>query len=143
MNKNFVVIDRQTPMFLPPDMRDWVEEDDMVHFVIEAVERLPFESFKCNQRGSGSKQYSPHMMLALLIYCYSHRIFSSRKIERATYRDVSVRYLTADTHPDHDTICKFRRENKTAISKAFVEILQLAKNWDCSKLVKLVPMERT
>jgi transposase len=67
-----------------------------------------------------------HMMLALLIYCYSNGIFSSRKIARATYRDISVRYLTADTYPDHDTICKFRRENLSAISAAFIDTLQLA-----------------
>ncbi|MFT5108736.1 MAG: transposase [Pseudoalteromonas tetraodonis] len=57
------------------------------------------------------------MMLALLIYCYANRVFSSRKIERATYRDVCVSYLTGDTHPDHDTICTFRRNNFKAISE--------------------------
>ena len=60
-----------------------------------------------------------------------------RKIERATYRDVSVRYLSADTHPDHDTICKFRRENLSAISTAFVDILQLAREMGLLKLGKL------
>ena len=79
----------------------------------------------------------PHMMLALLVYCYCNGIFSSRKIERATYRDVAVRYLTADTHPDHDTICKFRRENKAAISAAFVDILELARGLGLLKLGKV------
>jgi transposase len=51
----------------------------------------------------------PHMMLALLIYCYANGIFSSRRVERVTYRDIAVRYLTGNTHPDHDTICTFRR----------------------------------
>ena len=50
--------------------------------------------FKVNQRGSGSAQYPPRMMLALLIYCYANGIFSSRRIERATHRDIAVRYLT-------------------------------------------------
>ena len=115
-------------MLLPPDLRDWVADDDLVHFVIEACERLPMESFHINERGSGSAQMPPHMMLALLVYCYCNGIFSSRKIERATYRDVAVRYLTADLHPDHDTICKFRRENKEAISAAFIDILELARS---------------
>jgi hypothetical protein len=66
-------------------------------------------------------------MLALLIYCYANGIFSSRRIERATYRDVAVRYLTADHHPDHDTICAFRRNNFEAIARAFVDVLELAK----------------
>jgi transposase len=137
MPAKFVIVDRDTPMLLPPDLRDWVNEDDLVHFVIEAVERLPLEVFTVNHRGSGHAQKSPHMMLALLIYCYSNGIFSSRKIERATYRDISVRYLTADTHPDHDTICKFRRENLSAISAAFVDILQLAREMGLLKMGKV------
>lgn len=84
-------------------------------------------ALKVNRRGTGSEQYPPKMMLALLIYCYANGIFSSRRIERATRRDVSVRYLTANTHPDHDTICKFRRENFETISQAFLEVLKLAK----------------
>jgi len=96
-------------MLLPPDLREWVAEDDLVHFVIAAVERLPLATFAINHKGCGDEQYPPHLMLALLIYCYANGIFSSRRIERATYRDVAVRYLTADTHPDHDTICVCRR----------------------------------
>ena len=137
MAVSFVNLDRNTPMLLPPDLRDWVDEGDLVHFVIEASERLPLEAFRVNHRGSGSAQMPPHMMLALLVYCYCNGIFSSRKIERATYRDVAVRYLTADTHPDHDTICKFRRENKAAISAAFVDILELARGLGLLKLGKV------
>jgi transposase len=127
MAHRFKNADRNTPMLLPPDLREWVAEDDLVHFVIEAVERLPLSSFLVNHRGSGDEQYSPHLMLALVIYCYANGIFSSRRIERATYRDVAVRYLTADTHPDHDTICAFRRHNLEAIATAFVDVLELAR----------------
>ena len=66
-------------------------------------------------------------MLALLIYCYANGIFSSRRIERATYRDIGVRYVTANTHPDHDTVCKFRWENVAAVQESFVQVLLLAK----------------
>ncbi len=113
-------------MLLPPDLRDWVPQGDMVHFVIEAVEGMRLNTLKINRRGSGSQQYPPKMMLGLLIYCYANGIFSSRRIERATYRDVAVRYLTGDTHPDHDTICTFRRENFDAVGEAFLQVLQLA-----------------
>jgi transposase len=121
-------------MLLPPDLREWVPEDDLVHFVIEAVDRLPLEKFRVNHRGTGDKQFPPHMMLALLIYSYANGLFSSRKIERATYRDVAVRYLTAGTHPDHDTICKFRRENLEAFSESFVDVLELARELKMLKL---------
>jgi len=115
-------------MLLPPDLREWVPEDDMVHFVIEAVAGMNLPTLKINRRGSGSEQYPPKMMLQLLIYCYANGIFSSRRIERSTYRDVAVRFLTADTHPDHDTICTFRRENFEAVSGAFLQVLQLARS---------------
>ncbi len=108
------------PMLFPPDLRDWVPEDDLVHFVIEAVEQMPAAAFHVNHRGTGLQQYSPRMMLALLIYCYANGVFSNRRIERTTYRDIGVRYLSADTHPDHDTICSFRRRNKKAFCEAFL-----------------------
>jgi transposase len=136
MPARFVVVDRNTPMLLPPDLRDWIGEDDLVHFVIEAVERLPLSCFKINHRGTGSAQMHPRVMLSLLIYCYANGIFSSRKIERATYRDVGVRYITGDTHPDHDIICSFRRENFAAITEAFVDLLELAKSLGCSPSVR-------
>jgi transposase len=134
MAHRFKNTDRATPLLLPPDLRDWVAEDDLVHFIIPAVERLPLSTFAVNHKGTGDEQFPPHTMLALLLYCYANGVFSSRRIERATYRDVAVRYLTADTHPDHDTICTFRRNNLEAIAAAFVDVLELAQEL---KLLKL------
>ena len=134
MAHRFKNIDRNTPMLLPPDLRDWVAEDDLVHFVIAAVERLPLSQFAVNHKGTGDEQYPPHLLLALLIYCYANGLFSSRRIQRATYRDIAVRYLCADTHPDHDTLCTFRRQNLAAIAAAFVDTLELAREM---KLLKL------
>jgi transposase len=127
MSTRFVTVDRQTPMLLAADLREWVPANDLVHFVIEAVDRLPLESLRVNVRGTGSAQYPPRMMLALLIYSYANGLFSSRRIERATYRDVAVRYLTADTHPDHDTIATFRRSNFQAVAECFLGVLELAR----------------
>lgn len=134
MAHRFIEIDRNTPLLLPPDLRQWVPEDDLVHFVIEAVNGLRLAAFKINRRGTGSAQYPPRTMLALLIYGYANGLFSSRRIERATYRDVAVRYLTADTHPDHDTICAFRRANLEAFKQAFGEVLQLARQMGLLKV---------
>jgi transposase len=131
---NFVNFDRDQAFLLPPDLRDWVPEDDLAHFVIEAVERVEMRAFKVNHRGTGSAQYHPRMMLALLIYCYANGIFSSRRIERATHRDIGVRFVAANQHPDHDTIASFRRENFAAVGESFLQVLLLAKEL---KLVKL------
>lgn len=107
------------PLLLPVDLREWVPADDLSHFVLEAAGRVPRDRFQVNRRGSGSAQYHPQMMLALQIYSYANGLFGSRRIERATYRDIGMRYFTADKHPDHDTICKFRRENSTAVAERF------------------------
>ncbi len=131
---NFVDCDREQAFLLPPDLRDWIPDDDLAHFVIEAVERVGMSAFKVNHRGTGSAQYHPRMMLALLIYCYANGIFSSRRIERATHRDIGVRFVAANTHPDHDTIATFRRQNFAAVGESFLQVLLLAKEL---KLVKL------
>ena len=123
----FVDCERGQAFLLPPDLRDWIPEDDLAHFVIAAVERVEMSAFKVNHRGTGSAQYHPRMMLALLIYCYANGIFSSRRIERATYRDIGVRFVAANHHPDHDTIATFRRENFAAVGESFLQVLLLAK----------------
>jgi len=126
MSARFVNLDRQTPMFLPCDLRDWVPADHLVHFILDAVEHIPTAHFHVNHRGTGSAQYPPTMMLALLIYCYATGRFGSRTIEAATHCDVVVRYLCANEHPDHASICAFRAANKVAFKAAFVTVLQLA-----------------
>jgi transposase len=126
MSTRLVNIDRSTPMLLPPDLREWVQHDDLVHFVVDALALVDVSQAQLNRRGTGSEQYPPGMMLGLLVYSYARGMFSSRQIERATYQNVSVRYLTADTHPDHDTIAKFRRENGELIRSVFVQLLRLA-----------------
>ena len=126
MAARFVNLDRQTPMFLPCDLREWLPGDHLVHFILDAVEQIPTGHFHVNHRGTGSEQYPPTMMLALLIYSYATGRFGSRTIEAATYSDVAVRYLCANHHPDHDSICTFRRVNKAAFEAAFVTVLQLA-----------------
>jgi len=131
---NFVDCDRAQAFLLPPDLRDWIPEDDLAHFVIEAVERVEMSVFKVNHRGTGSAQYHPRMMLALLIYSYANGIFSSRRIERSTHRDIGVRFVAANAHPDHDTIAAFRRENFAAVGESFLQVLLLAKEL---KLLKL------
>ena len=134
MATRFVNLDRQTPMFLPYDLRDWVPADHIVHFILDAVEQIPTAHFSVNQRGTGSEQYPPTMMLALLIYCYVTGRFGSRTIEAATHSDVAVRYLCANHHPDHASICAFRTANKAAFDAAFVTVLQLAQHLKLTKL---------
>jgi transposase len=80
-----------------------------------------------NSQAGGKPQYHPRLMLALLVYSYANGIFSSRRIERATWRDIGTRFIAANTHPDHDTIASFRRTNRAAFEAAFLEVLLLAR----------------
>jgi transposase len=126
MGPRFVNIDRDTPLLLPPNLREWVPADHLVHFILDAVDALDLHRIKVNTRGTGSEQYPPHLLLALLIYSYATGVFSSRRIEQSTHDSVPVRLLCADTHPDHDTLCTFRRENRALLTESFVQVLQLA-----------------
>ena len=141
MGARFVNIDRDTPMLLPPDLRDWLPEDHMVHFILDVVQSMDFSGFSVNQRGTGSRQYPPSVLLALLVYCYCTGRFSSRVIEEATYCDVAVRYICAGSHPDHDTICTFRRVNRKAFEKFFVHVLEVAAQSGVMKKVGTVSVD--
>lgn len=122
----FVNIDRDTPLLLPPDMRDWVPAGHLVHFVIDAVAAIDVSAAPVNERGTGSEQYPPGLLLGLLVYSYATGVFSSRQIERSTHENVAVRVLCADTHPDHDTLCTFRRKNGPLLHHAFAQVLELS-----------------
>ena len=128
MSERFVVVDRVTPMLLPPSLQDWLSEGHLAHFVVETVGLLPLHGFRVNTRGTGSAQFPPSMMLSLLIYNYAIGRMSSRQIEKATYEDVASRYICGgDAHPDHDTICAFRRQNAGLFHECFVKVLEYAR----------------
>jgi transposase len=134
MASRYVNVDRETAMLLPPDLKEWVAGNDLVHFVVEAVGMCDMGKAQVNSRGTGDRQYPPSMMLALLIYSYATGTFSSRGIERQSYESVAVRYVCANTHPDHDTIAKFRRENEELIHECFVKVLELAREMGLLRL---------
>ena len=131
-------------MLFPEDMRTWLPEDHLVHFVVDAVNQIGVGSFKVNNRGTGNEQYPPEMMLSLLIYSYVTGRFGSRAIEAATYTDVALRYICGGSaHPDHSVICAFRKDNKEAFEEAFTKILVLARQLEKLKKVGGVSVDGT
>jgi len=114
---NVIPFNRDRAFLLPPDLKAWLREDDVAHFVVAAVERVPLGAFRVMERAGGKPPHHPRLLLALLIYGYSNGIFSSRRIERAIHRDIGVRFVAANLHPDHDTIAVFPRGNKAAFLK--------------------------
>ena len=123
-------------LLLPPDMREWLDKDDLVYFIMDVVKTLDLDPIYGDYDGTkgGQPPYDPQMMTGLLLYAYCMGMPSSRRIEKATYHSVPFRLLAADQHPDHDTIAEFRRRHLKAMSALFVEVLRL-----CQKvgLVKL------
>ncbi len=79
MAARFVNIDHDTPLLLPPDLREWVPTDHLVHFIMDAVAQIDVGAARVNVRGTGDAQYPPTMMLGLLIYSYASGVFSSRQ----------------------------------------------------------------
>ena len=112
---------------MPPSVDDWLPERHLARFVVEVVESLNLRSMTGGYRGSGSASYHPSMLLALLMYGYATGVFSSRKLERATYNSVAFRFIAGNDHPDHDTIATFRKRFLKEIEALFVRVLMLAK----------------
>ena len=133
----FRQVDRDTPFLLPPSINDWLPEDHLARFVVDMVAQLDLTAIKSSYAGRGSKAHHPEMLLGLLFYGYATGVFSSRKLERATYDSVAFRYITANDHPDHDTIATFRKRFLTELKPLFVQILLIAKQMGVLKLGKV------
>ncbi len=131
---HFRPIDRKTAYLLPPSVEEWLPEDHLARFIVEVVDGLDLSGMEKAYRGSGSAPYHPALLLSLLVFGYATGVFSSRKIERATYDSVAFRFIAAGSHPDHDTLASFRRRFLDELADAFVQVLELAKEM---KLLKL------
>jgi transposase len=124
---NFRPTDRETGFLMPPSVDEWLPERHLARFIVEVVEGLDLRGMSGSYRGSGSASYHPTVLLAILVYGYATGVFSSRKLERATYDSVAFRFIAGNEHPDHDTIASFRRRFLTQIKALFVEVLKLAR----------------
>src|SRR5919202_318455 len=101
MAQNFIACDREQPFLLPPDVREWLPEDHLAWFVIDAVGVMDLSRFYAAYRedGHGRAAYEPSMMVALLLYCWAREVRSSRRIERACVEDVACRVIAAQQRP--------------------------------------------
>lgn len=137
MNKTFRPYTLDQHLLLPPDMRQWLPEGDLALFISDVVDHLDLSAiYRAYETGDGRGQppYHPAMMVKLLLYAYGTGLPSSRKIERATYRDVAFRVLAGDQHPDHDSLAEFRKRHLPALAGLFVQGLRLCQ---AAGLVKL------
>jgi len=123
-------------LLLPPSLLDWLPEGHLAHFILDVVEQLDLSKIYASYKGDGRGQppYEPSMMTALLFYAYCTGVPGSRQIEKRTHEDVAFRVIAANRHPDHDSICEFRKRHLKALAGLFVQILRLCQE---AGLVKL------
>jgi len=127
MPQNFLSPQRDQPLLMPVDMREWLPEDDLVFVVLDAVAALDLGEFRRRYRadGHGRAAFDPEMMVALLLYGYCQGERSSRVIEKRCVRDVAYRVICGGLHPDHATIARFRARHETALGGLFSQVLRL------------------
>jgi transposase len=127
MAQNFIACDREQELLLPPSLREWLPEDHLAWFVLDAVGAMDLRAFLAGYRedGWGRAAHDPAMMVALLVYAYAIGERSSRRIERRCREDVAVRVVTANQAPDHTTIARFRQRHEGPLGELFGDVLEL------------------
>ena len=130
----FIAVDRDTAYLLPPSVDEWLPQNHLARFVVEVIDQLDLSELTRQYAGRGSDAYHPAMLLGLLVYGYATGLHSSRKIERACHDSVAMRFIAANTQPDHDSIATFRRRFLPQIEALFVQVLMLAREMKCLKL---------
>ena len=137
MSVEFIGADRRKQYLLPPSIEEWLPECHLARFVVEIVSMLDLSRIINTYAGRGSKPFHPGTLLALLFYGYATGVFSSRKLEAATYDSVAFRYICANTHPDHDTIAAFRKRFLAQLKPLFLQILLIAREMGVLKVGKI------
>src|SRR6266702_2701169 len=124
---NFLACDRDQELLLPPSLREWLPEDHLAWFLIDAVAEIDLCPFVAGYRedGWGRPAFDPEMMVALLLYAYAVGERSSRGIERRCREDIAFRVITANRIPDHATVARFRARHEQALADTFVQVLAL------------------
>ena len=127
MPQNYIPCDRDQELLLPPNLKDWLPQDHLAWFVLEAVEELDLSDFYASYRadGWGRPAHDPKMMVSLYVYAYSIGVRSARAIERRCHEDVAFRVICAGQAPDHATIARFRARHQAAIAELFGSVLAL------------------
>jgi transposase len=125
-SKRFIVVDYEAALDLTVTLRECLPPDHLARFVVEVIAQLDLSGIYVCYGTRGGKAYAPEILLGLLFYAYATGVFSSRKIEKATYESIPFRYIAGGLHPDHDTMAHFRKAFLLEIEGLFVQVLVLA-----------------
>jgi transposase len=134
MSRTFKTVDYDQALDLTVRLGDCLPPDHLARFVVDSVAQLDLAALYAHYGPRGGEPYAPEVLLSLLLYGYATGVFSSRKIERATYEAVPFRFIAGNLHPDHDTLATFRRTFLPELKELFVQVLLLAQEAGVLKL---------
>ena len=134
MARNFKTVDYEQSLKQTVTIEECLSPDHLARFVVTVIAMLDLSAIYTQYAPRGGEPYAPEILLGLLFYGYATGVFSSRKIEKATYESIPFRYIAGGLHPDHDTIASFRKTFLPQMAELFVQILLIAKEMDVLKL---------
>ncbi len=134
MSRTFKTVNYEQARELTVRLGDFLPPDHLARFVVDSVAQLDLRALYAQYGTRGGEPYAPEVLLGLLLYGYATGVFSSRKIERATYETVPFRFIAGNLHPDHDTLATFRRTFLPELKDLFVQVLLLAQEAGVLKL---------
>src|SRR5438067_796627 len=134
MKRTFKTVNYDQALDLTVRLGDCLPPEHLARFVVDSVAQLGLSALYAHYGIRGGEPYAPEVLLGLLLYGYATGVFSSRKIERATYEAVPFRFIAGNLHPDHDTLAAFRRTFLPELKELFVQVLLLAQEAGVLKL---------
>ena len=126
MTRKFKTPNYEKTLDLQISLREVLPPDHLARFIVDVVAQLDLSEIYQQYSEQGAPPYAPEVLLGLLFYGYATGVFSSRKIERATYEVIPFRFIAGDMHPDHDTIAHFRQQFLAELKELFIQILLIA-----------------
>jgi transposase len=127
MTRKFKTPDYESTLDQTVTLREALPPNHLARFVVVVIAQLDLSNLYVRYAPVGGEAIAPEILLGLLFYGYATGVFSSRKIERATYESIPFRFIASGLHPDHDTIANFRKTFLAELQELFVQILLLAK----------------
>ncbi len=134
MSRTFKTVDYEATLDQTVRLGDLLPPDHLARFIVDVIAQLDFSAIYAHYRPRGGAPYAPELLFSLLTYGYATGVFSSRKLERATYESAPFRFIAGNLHPDHDTIASFRKTFLPDLQDLFVQVLLLAQTLGVLKL---------
>src|SRR5437016_9380277 len=138
MKRTFKTVDYDQALDLTVRLGDCLPPEHLARFVVDSVALLDLSALYARYGPRGGEPYAPEVLLGLLLYGYATGVFSSRKIECATYEAVPFRFIAGNLHPDHDTLAAFRCTFLPEIKDLFVQVLLLAQLAGLFRIRKMI-----